>query len=91
MVSAVPNSGPTDPPMVQRAMAHFSRGDRAFNVWIVDNATAQDYQPTTTYNSDGTVNQTGSERTNAFFQGGITYTVTAAQAAILTGSGFTVT
>lgn len=91
MVSAVPNAGPRDPILVQRCMSHFSRGDRYYNVWIVDNLTAQNYQPTATYNSDGSLNQTGLERTNAFFQGGITYSVTAAQATILTNSGFTVT
>lgn len=72
----------------RRFRGNFSR---ARNVWIVDGTTAQDYQPSASYNSDGTVNQTGLERTTAFFQGGVSYTVTAAQATILTTGGFTVT
>jgi len=91
MVDAVPNSGPSDPPWVQRAMSHFARVDRAKNVWIVDNATAQDYAPDSTYTAEGSVLQTGLERTTRFFQGGAVYTVTDAEAAILVAGGFPVT
>jgi hypothetical protein len=75
-------------PKLRNFLGHFSQ---AYNVWIVDGTTAQSYQPSASYNADGTLNQTGLERTTAFFQGGISYTVTAAQATILTNGGYTVT
>ena len=77
-------------PRLPRHVNRWFRGNfsRARNVWIVDNATAQDSQPSATYNADGSLNQTGLERTTRFFQGGVTYTVTDAEQTILTAGGF---
>lgn len=73
----------------KRWMQHF-RGSitRGRNVWIVDNATAQDYSPVTTYNSDGSVATLANDRITRFFQGGTSQSVTTAEATILTSSGF---
>lgn len=85
-------SGPVDP-QARGFINRWFRGDfsRADNVWIVDGTAAQNYQPQSTYNSDGSLNQDGLQRTTAFFQGGATYTVTDAEATILNAAGFPTT
>ena len=61
---------------------------RARNFYIVDGALTE-VDPTATYNADGSLNQTGTERITRWFQSGTgPFTVTAAEHAIISTAGF---
>ena len=63
---------------------------RARNVWIVDGTTVQEYPPTASYNSDGSLNQLPEARVTRWFQGAQTHTVNASESTLLTAAGYTV-
>lgn len=61
---------------------------RARNFYIVDGALTE-IDPTATYTADGSVNQTGTERITRWFQSGTgPFSVTDAEATIITAAGF---
>lgn len=89
-VGEVPNSLPSDPRWVKRAMGHFSRVDRGRNVYILDGTTVTEEDPVATYDANGNLVATATERITRFFQGAATHVVNATEAALLTAAGYTV-
>ena len=74
---------------LQRRWAKLASGNpRARNYWIVDGVFTED-DPQATYNSDGSLALDGLQRVTRFFQsGGGPFTVTSAEATMITTAGF---
>ena len=69
---------------------HFRGDDQADTVWIYTDGTVSTENPQTTYDTDGAVDEEALSRVSRMFLGGATYTVTAAEQALLEGAGYTV-
>lgn len=61
---------------------------QGINVWLLTDGTAVETQPCATYNADGSLLLEGSARVSRFLNGGVAHTVSAAEAAVLTASGY---
>lgn len=74
--------------MQKRLMRHTRGNPRARNFYIVDGVLTET-DPVATYNADGSLALTGTERITRWFQSGTgPFTVTAAEATIITTAGF---
>lgn len=84
---------PDSPLHVKRGLAHFPGCDRARTVILYDSDTQviEGAMPPGSYNTDGSLLQSPTERVSATFLGARgAYTVTALQAATLTAAGYTI-
>lgn len=88
----VPSLNPDVQGLPRRALRSAIGVAKTRNVFLYDSDTIaiDGAMPPASYNSDGSLHQTGLERLSAAFYGGTTYTVTATQAATLTAAGFSV-
>lgn len=78
-------------PLAQKLWRFYVPDDRAENVYITTDGEVLTETPHTTYNPDGTVDQTGQERTARAFRGGHDpETVTEAERVLLEDAGFEV-
>lgn len=90
--SQAPNVLPGTKGLARRLFRFAPTIPQAVNVYILTDGTVSEYFPPATYTSDGTLALRGDERVaRAFVGGGGPVAVTAAEAAILTGAGYTVT
>lgn len=78
-------------PLAQRLFRFYPPENRAGNVYITTDGEVLTETPTTTYHEDGSIDQTGQERTARVFRGGHEpETVTEAERALLEAAGYEV-
>lgn len=78
-------------PLANRLFRHYEPIYAGRNVFILTDGTTTEEWPPATYNSDGSLALMPEERVSAAFYGGHgAYTVTSAQATILTNAGYAV-
>lgn len=87
-----PTSALDADPLANRLWRHYAPLVAQRNVLILTDGTVTEDLPPATYNDDGSLNETPEERIAAIFWGGCgPWTVTDAQATLLTAAGYTVT